>query len=197
MVVPGRYTARLTKIVRGQWTPVGEPQSFEAAGLYELPAADRAKLLAFERKVARLQRAVSGASEAIAQGKDRVAHLKQALLEAPAADSTLASELGRIERELSETERAIKGDSVLAARNEPTPPSISERVNGIVDTQWYASAAPTATSQEAYRFAASEFQAQLEKLRGLLATDLRKVEDALEVAGAPWTPGRIPTWRPE
>jgi hypothetical protein len=48
MVVPGRYTARLTKIVRGQWTPVGEPQSFEAAGLYELPAADRAKLLAFE-----------------------------------------------------------------------------------------------------------------------------------------------------
>jgi photosystem II stability/assembly factor-like uncharacterized protein len=197
MVVPGRYTVRLSKYVRSQWTPIGDPQTFEAAGAYEIPAADRASLLAFERKVARLQRAVTGASEAIGQGKDRIAHLKAALLETPGADPALSTEISRIEGELRDVERAIRGDAVLAARNEPTPPSISSRVNSIVDAQWTATSAPTATSQDAYRFAASEFAPRLEKLRALLNGDLAKVEERMELAGAPWTPGRVPEWKPE
>ena len=60
MVAPGRYTASLAKVVEGKWTSLSEPQSFEARGLYEIPEADRRNLLAFERKVAKLQRAVDG-----------------------------------------------------------------------------------------------------------------------------------------
>ena len=82
-------------------------------------------------------------------------------------------------------------------RNEPTPPAILDRVQSIVDTQWNATSAPTATSEEAYAFAAQEFKGELDKLRQLVLVDLKKIEDRMEATGAPWTPGRIPIWQPE
>ena len=36
----------------------------------------------------------------------------------------------------------------------------------------------------------------LERLRKVVDVDLKRVEDAAETAGAPWTSGRIPTWKP-
>jgi len=37
----------------------------------------------------------------------------------------------------------------------------------------------------------------LEKLRTLVEVDLVNLEKALDAAGAPHTPGRIPEWKPE
>ena len=42
--------------------------------------------------------------------------------------------------------------------------------------------------------AADAFEKQLATLRTLLDTDLRALEIAMEKAGAPWTPGRLPIW---
>jgi hypothetical protein len=60
-----------------------------------------------------------------------------------------------------------------------------------------AEQAPTATSEDAYRFAADAFQKELERLRQLVSVDLKKIDDAMEASGAPWTPGRLPVWKPE
>jgi len=35
----------------------------------------------------------------------------------------------------------------------------------------------------------------LEKLRTLAEQDIIQLENELEEAGAPWTPGRVPTWK--
>jgi len=43
---------------------------------------------------------------------------------------------------------------------------------------------------------AAEFEKILAQLRPLVQTELKRVEDAAEAAGAPWTSGRIPEWRP-
>ncbi len=197
MVAPGRYTVSMEKVVQGRSTPLSAPQSFEARGYYEIPAADRARLLAFERKVARLQRAVTGAVESVDETRNRIAHIKKSLLDTPAATPSLDAEVRAAEARLAEIEIALKGDAVLAARNEPTPPAVVDRVQSIVDAQWNATSAPTATSEDAYRFAAEAFQGELEKLRRLVLVDLKKIEDGLEASGAPWTPGRIPVWKPE
>jgi len=197
MVVPGKYTVSMAKLVNGQWTELSTPQSFEARGAFEIPAADRAALLAFERKVARLQRAVTEADDAIDEGKNRILHARQAILDAPAADLGLAGELISVENRLRDVEVAMKGDRALASRNEPTRPSIDDRVQSIVDAQWTATSIPTATSQDAYKYAAQAFAGELSKLRQILTVDLKKIEDALESAGAPATPGRIPVWQPE
>ena len=35
----------------------------------------------------------------------------------------------------------------------------------------------------------------LGRLRPLIEGDLARLEKAMEAAGAPWTPGRIPEWK--
>ena len=48
-----------------------------------------------------------------------------------------------------------------------------------------------------YQIAASEFATTLVTLRRLIETDLAAIEREAETAWAPWTPGRLPDWKPE
>ena len=62
---------------------------------------------------------------------------------------------------------------------------------------WGTMLAPTRTQEDAYRYAGQEFAPVLASLRQLVEVDLKRLEDQLESAGAPWTPGRVPRWQPE
>jgi len=75
--------------------------------------------------------------------------------------------------------------------------STVDRVQAIVSSHWSATVAPTGTSREAYGVASLAFEKQLATVRTLVETDLRALEGAMEKAGAPWTPGRVPTWTRE
>ena len=75
------------------------------------------------------------------------------------------------------------------------PSSISERVFSIVGEQRMSTSRPTQTQVDDYNAAAQEFQQALGSLRSLIEGDLAKLEKAMEAAGAPWTPGRIPEWK--
>jgi hypothetical protein len=55
---------------------------------------------------------------------------------------------------------------------------------------------PTTTQQRQYEILSSEFATVLSRLRAIVDTRLKTVEVAAEQAGAPWTPGRIPEWKP-
>jgi hypothetical protein len=45
------------------------------------------------------------------------------------------------------------------------------------------------------RFTLSRFTAPVLQLRTLINTDLRRLQEALHEAGAPWTPGLLPDWK--
>jgi hypothetical protein len=90
--------------------------------------------------------------------------------------------------------RKLRGDVVIRARNENTPISIVERVGTIVESQKFSLAPPNHTHTEQYQIASDEFTAELAKLRHLLDVDLKPLEKALDLGGAPWTPGRLPEW---
>jgi photosystem II stability/assembly factor-like uncharacterized protein len=199
LAAPGTYKVSLAKRVDGKVTPLGAPQTFEAVplGNATLPAKDRAALLAFQRKTARLQRAVLGAVASTDEAQTQLNHLKQALLDTPGADPGLSQEARALEARLKDIKLALSGDSVRAKRNEPTPPSIADRVQQVISGEWASTAEATATQQRNYAIAASEFGDVLEKLRSLVTVDLKQLEDRAEIAGAPWTPGRFPTWKPE
>jgi photosystem II stability/assembly factor-like uncharacterized protein len=199
LCVPGKYTVSLAKRMDGKLTQLAGQAPFEvvAIGTSSLAAADGAALAAFERKTARLQRAALGAVSAAKDAQKRLGQIKQALLDTPAADAGLQDRARSIESRLREILVALDGDRVLAGRNEPTPPSISDRIGYIVNAQWTSTSAPTQTSRDAYALAAADFQGELEKLRKLLDGELKALEDQMEAAGAPWTPGRLPAWKPE
>jgi hypothetical protein len=197
MAVPGRYRARFEKRVDGVLSPLGE-QAFEVEALVRgtLPPGDPAERAAFALEVGRLQRAILGAVEAAREAQARLAVAGKALLDAPEADPRLFGEVRALDGRLRDLLRELEGDEALRRRNEVTPASIAERVNGIVETLWESTAAPTATSRRSYQDAAVAFEPALSRLRAL-AADLARIEGALEAAGAPWSPGRIPEWRRE
>ncbi len=199
LAVPGRYRVQLAKKIDGVATDLGAAQEFEVVALSRatLPAADKAAALAFQQKVARLQRAVLGATRAADEAKTRAGTLRRVVLETPRADAALLAEARRIEAGLNDVLVALRGDQVLRARNEPTPTSIVERVQGVVDDLWRTSAAPGGRMNGEVAAAATLFEAQLATLRTLVDRDLANLQKTLDAAGAPWTPGRLPDWKPE
>ncbi len=199
MAAPGTYTVELARREGGLATPLADPVSFDTVplGLASMPAEDREAVLAFQRKAARLQRAVLGAQNAVWEAEERIQYLKKAVEVTPGADITLASEVLDLEARLREIRRALGGDEVLRVRSEPQPPSISQRVQRVVYGQWFTSTAPTETQLEAYRISAEEFGPILGKLQSLIEVDLAGLESTMERLDAPWTPGRVPRWQAE
>ena len=91
----------------------------------------------------------------------------------------------------------LAGDPTIARRQEPTPPSLLNRVNGIANSLWSNTMEDaTATQKRQYDIAAGELGGLLDRLRTLVEQDLKKVEDQAETAGVPWTSGRVPVWKP-
>ncbi len=197
MVVPGTYEVSLAKRVDGVTTELGEPQRFqtEALGTASLAADDKEALLAFQQETAALQRAVLGAIRAADFTEDRLAHINKAILQAPEADTALLDKTRALEDRLYTIQLALSGDRTIRSRAEPTPPSIVQRVQGIVSGHWTSTSAPTQTHRESYRIAGDQFEPVLDDLRTLIEQDVRALEDDLDRAGAPWTPGRLPYWK--
>lgn len=198
MVAPGRYTVSFQTVVNGQLAEVGSPQTFEvtALGALSLPVQDREALAAFQAQCTRLGRAVDGAAGILGELENRLLHLEKALLETPAADLAQRAEVDRIQGELRQTRTALFGDAVLRKFEEPTTPGIASRIGRVIEGSWSATAAPTQTQRDAYRIAGEAFGQVLTSLRQAQA-DTAKLEAALEKAGAPWTPGRLPDWKME
>ena len=197
LVMPGTYKVSLARRVDGVTTPLGQPQDFQIVveGQERMTPADRIALVEFQQKVARLQRAMQGALEAANALTPRFVAIRRALLETPNAPEKLLDDASALEKRKNEILRALRGDQALRQRNMNLPPSISERVGSIVGSQRMSTSRPTQTQINQYAAAAQEFETTLNQLRQLVEVDLQKLEKQMEIAGAPWTPGRIPEWK--
>jgi hypothetical protein len=195
--MPGTYRVSLAKRVDGIITPLGQSQEFQVMvdGQERMTPADRSNLVEFQQKVARLQRAVQGATATASALKPRLIAIRRALLETPAAPEKLLSDAAVLDKRTNEILRALTGDQALRQRNMNLPPSIAERVGDIVGSQRMSTSRPTQTQIDQYAHAAQEFETTLNQLRQLIEGDLARLEKQMEAAGAPWTPGRIPEWK--
>jgi photosystem II stability/assembly factor-like uncharacterized protein len=196
LVLPGRYRVTMMKRVRGLATPLAQPQEFavETEGTSDMNPTDRKILAEFQQQVNRLQRAVAGALDAANHLHTRLEEIKRALDHTPTVEAKLKDDARSLEKRNRDILRALRGDVAIRARNENTPISIVERVENIVGSQRLSLAPPNQTQRTQYRIAADEFSGELAKLRTLVDVDLKALEKALDRAGAPWTPGRLPEW---
>jgi photosystem II stability/assembly factor-like uncharacterized protein len=197
LVMPGTYSVRMFQKVNGAVSELAGPQTFKVAteGALSMSPADRAAQEEFLRKVARLYRAVSGAQHTADDVASRLKSIRAALRETPAVEKQLGAVADSIEQQNRDILRALRGDVDLRKRNEPTPSSINDRVEGIMEGERFSLAKPTQTSIDSYSVAAAGFAEQLAKLHVLVEVDLAKLEKDMEAAGAPWTPGRVPEWQ--
>jgi hypothetical protein len=196
LVISGKYSVRMFQRVDGVVTELGAAQNFKVAldGASSQSAADRTAQEEFQRKVARLYRAVSGALHTAEEVETRLKSVRGALRETPAAEKELSAAADSIEKRDREILRSLRGDTELQKRNEAVPSSINDRVNAILEGERFSLAKPTQSHLDDYDVAAGEFVGELAKLHLLVEVDLIKLEKDMEAAGAPWTPGRVPEW---
>jgi hypothetical protein len=199
LTLPGNYQVVMGKCVDGKYTELAGPLKFKTVVLENttLPAKDRKALAEFQKKVAELARALQGSMRLANDVAKRIKHIKVALHNTPAAPPELTNQARALEHQLNDILRALTGDRTIAKRYESQPPSISNRVGRIVYGMLRSTSAPTQTMHDQYKIAGEEFEPQLAKLRQLVEIDLKNLEKAMEEAGAPWTPGRVPVWKKE
>jgi photosystem II stability/assembly factor-like uncharacterized protein len=194
LVVPGKFSVSIAKSVDGILTPLSEPQSFqvESLGLSELQEKDREALLDFQKKAGELQRAMMGAGEAADEAIRRLQFIKKAFLDTPGAAPELLTLARSLEKRLVDFQMEIYGDWTKEGRSEPASPSLLYRVNA----QLSSTSPITETNKDNYEIAADGFGKILEGMRQVIEVDMKELQDKMEAAGAPWTPGRnLPRWK--
>jgi hypothetical protein len=160
-----------------------------------LPAPDKEALLAFQKKTGELQRALFGANEAAKEAEERVKYVKATIENTPALDHALWEQARSLELRLKDLREKMVGDRTKTSRMEPDMPGIASRVNQVVYGHWSSTSAATDTHRKQYEIAAKQFGEILDDLRAAIEVDLVALEQQLEDADAPWTPGRgVPDW---
>jgi photosystem II stability/assembly factor-like uncharacterized protein len=199
MVMPGTYNVTLSQVVRGLETVLAGPVRFRAIVLNNttLPASDRAELVAFQKKVAELTRAVEGAERYTSDLISRIQSVKQAIFNTPGLPPDLFNRLEQIELQLHDLNWAFYGQQPKASQEEnwPAPASISERLSAVSESFWSSTSAVSQTQRDVYASIETDFPALLDQLKKIGEVYLPDIENTLEKAGAPWTPGRIPVWK--
>ncbi|MGB5895422.1 MAG: glycosyl hydrolase, partial [Ignavibacteriaceae bacterium] len=198
-VMPGKYFVSISMSVDGVLTEVAGPQEFEAKVLQNstLPAEDRGELVAFQKKFWEFNRAVEGALNSTRDLKAKMDILIYAIKQTPDAPNSLINDALRIKSETDDVLQHLYRDETIAGRNEPTPPTIYDRLNEIAWGVGSTTSSPTQTQRDNYKAASAEFDPILTQLKRLFEVDLKNLEAQMEQYGVPWTPGRVPGWNKE
>lgn len=192
-VVPGTYEVTLTKRIDSAESELPGKQKLEVVH-YRVEGeepVDHEKRYSFQERIARLRKTVSGASSAANSLRERLDAMKKAIDETPAMDAKWKKKVRALINGHRESLRELQGDRVLQSRFKPTPPSILGRIRYASSDNSMSLAPPTKTQLESAEIAEQEVVAVLAKMKKLLE-EIKVVEKAMDDAGAPWTPGRLP-----
>jgi photosystem II stability/assembly factor-like uncharacterized protein len=195
MALPGQYTVTLSKRVQGQLEDIAPPQSFTLKPLFDggLVTDDRQALFEFQMRSNDLYRAVAGANQARDEIQKRIDHLLKAVNDTPASNEDQALALRALNTRMQNLKVMLSGDSTISSRAEKVPMSISGRINNIVAGHWDSQSSVPGNYRASYIIAERQFREALAMLKAI-AADLSAMEAELQAEGAPWTPGRIPSW---
>jgi hypothetical protein len=84
------------------------------------------------------------------------------------------------------------------ASGEEIPPAqvpLNDRLSNITYTHMGSTTGITTTEKQAYDILTAEFPPVLQKLKGIVETDIPALEAELNKINAPWTPGRLIDWK--
>ncbi|HEX4562063.1 MAG TPA: hypothetical protein VH113_09560 [Gemmatimonadales bacterium] len=190
---PGTYQVSLSARSDSTLTPLGVPQRFRVVDVDSALPGRAYASLGDEVKAGALQREVLGASALVSEALTRVGYLKRAIDETPGADTGLARRVREMENRLKDARELLSGDPTQGRRQEPSPQSLLDRLRGAVGNRSGNSLAPMNAAERAQvDYVRGQFDTVLPKVKQLIDVDLKRLEDAAETAGVPWTPGRMP-----
>jgi photosystem II stability/assembly factor-like uncharacterized protein len=194
LAAPGEYTATLYKSQNGVLTALTAPQPFTVKSLGNSTIPNNpAEYVAFCTRVAELSKAVSAAGDLTGGIAQRLDAIRQVIVDMPADPSKELAEAHRLQQVLNGLTHSLYGDSSKARREMETEPSISGRVGTVQYALFESTSEIPQMYRDSFAIASKQFTQFLKDLRKL-DEELRILEEEMEMAGAPYTPGRWPKW---
>ncbi len=188
LVDPGRYQAELVSFNDGQTRVLAGPQEFNVVPIPAVEAsAVSADAQAFRQASVDLSRRHASASKRIETARDRVKHLRLAIV-ATASANDLYGRLEAANRQLEELAALIVGDPVRLKLAEAPTPSVGELIDRIKYFQWDNTSSPTATQQASLDRALSQFGPAEAELVDLIDSEMASITAAVDAAGGSYTP---------
>ena len=195
LVMPGTYRVSISQWVNRNITPLVGPVSFTAKILENttLPAKNRREMVDFQKKVSDLSRILQGTYREARELRQKMTHIKQAILTVPGGVSTFMTRVKAIEDKLDKIIFAIRGHSPRASREEipPSPAPLISRLYSIIYAQYRSTSAPGKTQYDSYGIITEELAPLLTQIKKIAGREIPELEKDLDKAQAPWTPGRI------
>jgi photosystem II stability/assembly factor-like uncharacterized protein len=191
LALPGNYTVSIQKFEDGVLTEMvpAQPFTLRSLNLNTLTATDKKAYDDFCKKVNELRRNAGAASEYRNELHHKLKYIRPALLETPAAPSSLTESVQRAQEKINNVSVKLFGDGAIAKREFETVPSINDRIGNIESGMWSTTTAPTGTYMKSFDIASKQLQGAIAELKSI-AADISAIEKQLDALKAPWTPGR-------
>jgi hypothetical protein len=145
--------------------------------------------------VAGLSRDVNAAAAVVRDLEEKTRHYRAAVKRLTSEEPGLAADIRTLEMKLAGIRIKLFGDRRLGQVDKDAEPGLVERLREVAGVHWRSTSAPTRTQRAGYELVAEEFKPLLDELRGIVETDVKKIEKTLEALGAAATPGRLPEWK--
>jgi hypothetical protein len=192
LTAPGTYTVSLRKQVEGQWTDLAGPVSFEVTPLREgsLPGAGPAVAAAFGLELEAANRRAGAIRAVTADLLERVTAMRSVLSRSTGDVDSLDARAAGIVRQLQDIELAFSGSSRRDSAGDPGPVSIQRRLGvASMGTSW-STYGPAPSHRKSLAIGLAGMTALAEQLESLRSQVIPALEQELDRAGVPWSPGR-------
>jgi hypothetical protein len=175
---------------------VSQPVEFEVKHLLNssTPAKNRQDIVEFQKKVAKLQQAVSASNQYLSEISKNLKLIKSTILNTNVVDTKLLEKVRKIEYRLEDLQIVLYGNSTIAKRNDNQTPSVNDRMGNISWSCWDIDSEPTGTSKTDYEIVSKQLKDFLKNLKEVVQNDINPLQNELQKNNAPWTPGREPIW---
>ncbi len=195
MALPGKYQVSLRKFEDGVYSELVPATAFtvKALNAASIPVPDKKAIDDFSAKLAELRRVCAASTAYCNDMNGKIKFIKQAIIVNPNLQLQNSKTVHELETRLQKVFLQLNGDASLAKREFETLPSINGRIGNMVYGLWNVTSAPTQTYLNSYELAKKQFTAVYGEIKSI-ASDLQKLEQSLESAKTPYTPGRLPEW---
>lgn len=193
LVAPGRYTVSMSQRVDGQETDLGLTQSFNVVPLHEggtLPGTTPQQRTQFRLQLAEVQRALSGLQSVLTDAQTRLKAMRQIVDRTPIEDVELPAKIRALEDVVNAIDLKLNGYRPQNLMNEQSPYPISARYWRVNSGTGSSLSSPTPMWREQFAILKQEVGEAGSTLNEVMTQKIPQLEQQLEAAGAPWTPGR-------
>lgn len=133
---------------------------------------------------------IDGVSRRLRESAERLQLMEKAVAAISAPSEDFLPRIIAMKEELRVIRLTMYGDGVATQLDQDAPMGIADRMGWSVYEMWRSTSAPTETQKEALRIIRKELSPLVPRINELADEKLKALEEDLEKAGAPYTPGR-------